>query len=231
MILDDTTMTGIAKGTDKTLKEYRQDVTQQFFLRRVISSEEEKLLKTSVKNLARSPKMANKADNLYKEILELKKLCKSYKINVKFQPNLARGLSYYNGSVFEIKAKGINESICSGGSYMINGIQSTGISFGLDRVSLVANVDTTRNTTLIVSLKKDKESIVLANKLRDKGISCSLFYGKPGKALDYANSQEIKYSVFVGDKEVKSKKFTLKNLDSGKEKKLSVDGLIKALRT
>ena len=71
MILDDTTMTGIAKGADKTLKEYRQDVTQQFFTRRVISSEEEKLLKTSVKNLARSPKMANKADNLYKEILEL----------------------------------------------------------------------------------------------------------------------------------------------------------------
>ena len=70
-MLDDTTMTGIAKGADKTLNDYRQDLTQQFFLRRIISSEEEQLLKTSVKNIAKSPKMANKADNLYKEILEL----------------------------------------------------------------------------------------------------------------------------------------------------------------
>jgi len=67
----------------------------------------------------------------YKEIKELKQICKNYGIEIKFQPTLARGLSYYNGSVFEIKTKGIRETLVAGGSFKVGDIQSTGISLVL----------------------------------------------------------------------------------------------------
>ena len=68
----------------------------------------------------------------YKDIKELKEYCNLYGIKVKFQPFLVRGLSYYNRNVFEIKVKGMKETITGGGAYMFNDVQCTGISFGLE---------------------------------------------------------------------------------------------------
>src|SRR3989344_3641910 len=78
--------------------------------------------------------------SFYKEIKELKRLCKSYEVKIEFKPFLARGLSYYNGTIFEIWSKELDVSLCSGGSYLINQIQSTGISFGLEPIFLLAKV-------------------------------------------------------------------------------------------
>ena len=80
----------------------------------------EKILSTFKK-----PKGYFKKYKAYSEISELKKYCDIYKIKINFQPSLARGLSYYTGNVFEIKTKDIKESIGAGGSYLVNGIQST----------------------------------------------------------------------------------------------------------
>ena len=66
-----------------------------------------------------------------------------------------------------------------------------------------------------------------AQKLRINGKSCVIFYGKPSKALDYANAYNIKKAIFVGEKEIKEKKFTVKNLKSGKEEKFSEKDLLK----
>lgn len=92
----------------------------------------------------------------YKEIIELMNYCKLFGTKVLFSPTIARGLSYYNGNVFEIKAEEVKletksssknkpetyfkETIVGGGSYMFEGIQCTGISFGLDRISAVADI-------------------------------------------------------------------------------------------
>ena len=152
----------------------------------------------------------------YKDIIELKKYCKFYNVNIEFQPSLARGLSYYNSSVFEIKSKEMKETIVAGGSYLINGIQSTGISFGLDRISNLAKIKSDKKQLLIVSLAQDEKAIKLANDLR-KEMVCSIFYGKPSKALSYANSKNISYVIFLGEKEVKAKKVKLKNMKTGKE--------------
>ena len=54
-------------------------------------------------------------------------------------------------------------------------------------------------------------------------------FGKPSKALDYANSKKINYAVFIGENEIKNKKYTLKDLVSGKENKLKELDLIKKL--
>jgi len=164
----------------------------------------------------------------YSEIKELKNYCKIYNLKVNFQPFLARGLSYYNGTIFEIKSD-LKETIAAGGSYLINNIQSTGISFGLDRIELIAKIKTSLNKTLIISLNQDKKSIALAEKLRDSNLVSDIYYGKPGKALDYANSKNIPFVIFVGNEEVKKEKYKLKNMNTGKEKLISEINLIKEL--
>jgi len=157
----------------------------------------------------------------YIEIEELKKYCKLYKVDVNFLPSLARGLSYYNGTVFEVKTKGVKDAIGGGGSYPVNNLQATGISFGFDRLSKLAKIKSEKETFLVVSLGQDKESIKLAQKLRKQGKTASLFYGKPSKALGYANSYNVGKVIFVGNKEVKSKKFKVKDMKTGKEKILT----------
>ncbi len=158
----------------------------------------------------------------YKKIISLIEYCKLYGVKVIFSPSVVRGLSYYNGSVFEIKAKGIKETIVAGGSYMINNTQSTGISFGLERLMKIAKIEREKEKYLIISLEEDKESIKIAQQLRIKGNIVSIFYGKPSKALEYANSYKINKVIFVGRKEIKSKRFKVKDMKTGKEKELKI---------
>lgn len=159
----------------------------------------------------------------YSEILELKKYCANFGVEVKFLPTLARGLSYYNGTIFEIKSKKFKETITAGGSYMFNGIQCSGISFGLDRLSMLLGIEADLDKFLVVSLKQDKKAISLAQKLRNEGKKVVLYYGKPSKALDYANSYSINNVVFVGADEIKKKKFMVKEMKSGRQKTLILE--------
>ena len=160
----------------------------------------------------------------YNEIKNLKKFCLLYNVKVNFQPFLARGLSYYNGSVFEVKSN-LKETIAGGGSYPVNGIQCTGISFGLERLALIAKIPLSNKKVLIISLNQDRQTLKLADKIRQLNIPTQIFYGKPTKALDYANSNNIPLAIFIGEEEVKSKKFKLKNMNTGKEKMISEDKL------
>ena len=166
----------------------------------------------------------------YKEIKELKKLCEIYKLKINFQPFLARGLSYYNSSIFEIKSTNFKETIAAGGSYMINNIQSTGISFGLDRLELLTKTKIPYKKILIISLNQDKSVIQLAEKMRSLNIPTEISYNKPSKALDYANSLNIPLVIFIGDEEVKTKKIKLKNMNTGKEKLISEKQLEKEIK-
>ena len=123
----------------------------------------------------------------------------------------------------------MKETLTAGGSYLVNGIQSTGISFGLDRLEMITKIIDEKKKVLIISLNQDKKSIELADKIRGLNVSCEIMYGKPGKALDYANSYKIPYVIFVGEEEVKKKKFKLKDMVSGKEKFVSEKDLGKEI--
>jgi len=158
----------------------------------------------------------------YKDIISLMDYCKIYGIKVLFSPTIVRGLSYYNGTVFEIKAKGIKETIIAGGSYIFNNVQCTGISFGLERLLPLAKLKTEKEKYIVVSLNQDREAIKLAQKLRGRGKSCMIYYGKPSKALDYANSNSIQNAIFIGEKEIKAGKFNVKDLKTGKETILKI---------
>jgi histidyl-tRNA synthetase len=162
----------------------------------------------------------------YKEIEELKKYCKPYKVKIKFSPFLVRGLSYYSGTVFEVKGE-IKETIFGGGSYNFNNTPSFGFGVSLERLESVSKLQEQKKQILIISLNQDEEAIKISEYLRDKKIPCSIFYGKPGKALDYANSKNIPKVIFIGEKEIKEKKFTLRDMKTGKEKKLSQQDLVK----
>jgi len=164
----------------------------------------------------------------YKDIIKLKKLCKLYGVNIKYSPFLARGLSYYNWIIFEIKSS-IKETIAAGGNYLINNIQSSGISFGLDRLELLVKTKYEDRRILIISLNQDKKAIQLAKKLREMKIPSQIFYGKIGRALEYANSYNFSYVIFIGDEEVKKKKIKIRNMKTGKERLLNGYELIKAI--
>ncbi len=168
-------------------------------------------------NIFKQPETFFKKYEAYKEIAELKKFCKYYNVKVNFLPSLVRGLSYYNGNVFEIKSKDMKETISAGGSYMINGIQATGISFGVDRLMLISTVERDANRMLILSIGEDEKAIELASKLREQGENVTMFYGKPTKALEYANSYGIGKVIFIGKEEIKKGKYKVKDMETGKE--------------
>jgi len=158
----------------------------------------------------------------YREIISLKEYCKLYGVNVLFSPTIVRGLSYYTGSVFEIKGKGVKETICAGGSYKIDGKNATGISFGLDRIAQLAKIKFEKEKFLVVSLEQDEEAIKIVRILRKQGKNASIFYGKPSKALEFANSYDYDNVIFVGEKEVKARRYRVKEMGSGRQKTLKL---------
>ncbi len=166
----------------------------------------------------------------YSEIKELIKYCNYYNTQIKFLPSLARGLSYYNGSVFEVKTKKMKETITGGGSFLFNNMQSTGLSFGLDRLSLLAEIDIRNKQTMILSLSEDEQAIKLAEKLRNNGQDCFITYGKISKALDYANKLQILYVIILGENEIKEKKVKFKNMETGEERLLTISEVVNELK-
>lgn len=183
----------------------------------------EKLLK-----IFEQPEKEFEKYNFYKEIKELKKICRMYGFNVEFKPFLARGLSYYNGSIFEIWSEELEVSLCGGGSYLIEGMQSTGITFGLEPISLLSKIKGDRTKVQIISIGQDDKAIQLAEKMRDKGISANLILDKSiGKAMDYANSKGVEKVIFVGKEETAKKKFKIKDMKTGKEEFLSESNVLK----
>ena len=166
----------------------------------------------------------------YKEIEELIKYCDYYGININFLPSLARGLSYYNGSIYEIKTKEMKESITGGGSFMFNGIQSTGISFGLDRLSKLAKIENKKEEIMIISIAQDEQAINITESLRKIGKDIIFSSEKISKALDYANAKKIEKVMIIGEDEIKKKKVKIKDMKSGNEKFVSIKDLIKKLK-
>ena len=168
------------------------------------------------------------------ELKELMETCSLYGIKPKFSSSLVRGFSYYTGNVFEVFSKEQKFSIASGGrydkkvgKYAGRDIPAVGISFGT--IVDYPKVEFAPTKAVVISIGKDKDSIKLLQDLRKNNIS-SLMQNKLTKALEYANSYSIPYAIFVGEKEVKSKKFKLRDMKSGKEQNLAKEKLIKLLQ-
>jgi len=182
-----------------------------------------------------------------KEIEELISMLNILKVNVDFDVSLARGLSYYTGTVIEVylKNSSIKTSVCAGGRYdeIIGSFlrkgeyPAVGISFGLDRIydAYVEKNKAGQKTVTkvyIVPIGTFNESLKIAEELRNENVKVDIdLIGKgPSKNLQYANALEIPYVLFVGEKELKQGKVKLKDMNSGKEQLMSAEELVAFLQ-
>lgn len=169
--------------------------------------------------------------------------------NVSLDLNLARGLNYYTGIIFEVVATDVKiGSICGGGRYDnltgvfgLPDVSGIGISFGLDRIYDVLEEKKLFPKNLSVNAEVlithfDEPSfihgITLLNNLRSQGISSVLYpdLSKINKQFNYANKIEVPYVIVIGEEEVKSKVYTLKEMKTGEQKSLEYTELIKLLK-
>ncbi|NPE26807.1 histidine--tRNA ligase [Methanococcoides sp. SA1] len=163
----------------------------------------------------------------YGEVEELIKYCKMFGVEVEFQATLARGLAYYNGTVFEVKADGLKGTVCGGGAYLVDQVQAFGFAFGLDRICMLSDIEGTGVEFMVLSLDEDEAAIEVASKLRENGRRVLLLMDKSiGKGLEYANAKGVGKVVFVGAEEVKSGKFKVKEMGSGEEEFFSMEKIL-----
>lgn len=158
-----------------------------------------------------------------------------------FTSSLARGQNYYTGNVFEVYAVGedMTSSIGGGGRYdnMVkefindgNEYPAVGISFGLSPIyEILKNRKEFKNDSIedfyIIPIGTESASLVLARRLRNKGykVDVEMKGKKVGKALDYANRNNIPYVIILGEDEVKSGKFKIKNMKDSTEIEILMD--------
>ena len=181
-------------------------------------------------------------------ILNMLKKC-PMKNKVELDLTLARGLSYYTGAIFEVKALDTQIGSISGGGRYDNltgifgmpGLSGVGISFGVDRIYDVLNAlnlypknSLQTSQVLFVNFGKDETAycMPILSQLRKKGIRAELFPddAKMKKQMNYANEKGIPYVVMAGSGEIQKGKIKLKDMATGKQRMLKADQLIDILK-
>ena len=176
-------------------------------------------------------------------ILDALNVC-GLKNQIDLDLTLARGLNYYTGAIFEVKALDVQiGSITGGGRYDnltgifgMPGLSGVGISFGADRIFDVLNAldlypkEAVSATKLLFINFGDKETaycMPIAQKCRQNGISCEVFpdKAKMKKQMAYANAKGIAFVALAGENEMAEGKITLKNMQTGEQKMLAPDEL------
>ena len=167
------------------------------------------------------------------------------KNEIQLDLTLARGLNYYTGAIFEVKALDVQiGSITGGGRYDnltgifgMPGISGVGISFGVDRIFDVLNAldcypkDAVNGTQLLFINFGEKETaycLPAVAKARAAGIRTEIFpdSSKMKKQMSYANAKQIPYVALAGENEMAEGKLTLKNMESGEQSLVTPDELI-----
>jgi histidyl-tRNA synthetase len=187
------------------------------------------------------------------ELELLLELLDCYGVDYTLNLGLARGLEYYTGMVFEIYETGgrlgAQNQICGGGSYRLaalfggDDIPLTGFAFGFDRLAEIFSVeekDLERRGVVVVPIRdKDadrevmKTAIRIATTLREfvpTHTHIDLMNRSLSAQLKYANTRHDSFAVLVGKNELKEANVTLRNLNTGEQEKLSVEGCVERLK-
>ena len=168
--------------------------------------------------------------------------------NLKFDITLARGLDYYTGAIFEVKANDVAMgSIGGGGRYNnltevfgVKNIPGIGISFGLDRIYLVMEElglfpDNSESTVKYLFANYGEteavEALKIIQKIRERGVSAELYpeSAKLKKQFTYAEKKGIPNLVFFGEQEISEGNITVKNLENSEQKTWSIDDFLNQL--
>ena len=164
-----------------------------------------------------------------------------YTLNVELDLSLARGLNYYTGAIFEVKANDFAiGSICGGGRYdNLTGIfgmpdvSGVGISFGADRIyDVMVGLDLfpaeigCSTKVLFVNLGEAEAmaSLCAVNELRSAGISAEIYpdSAKMKKQMEFANRRAIPYVAIIGSNELEQGVVTLKNMNTGEQNTVAI---------
>ena len=170
------------------------------------------------------------------------------KNEIQLDLTLARGLNYYTGAIFEVKALDVQiGSITGGGRYDnltgifgLPGLSGVGISFGADRIYDVLNqldlypkesVNTTKVLFINFGEKEADYCLPIIAKVRAAGIRAEIFpdSAKMKKQMSYANAMGIAFVVLAGENEMNEGKVTLKNMETGEQTLVTPEELIEKI--
>lgn len=168
---------------------------------------------------------------------------------IEFDVTLARGLNYYTGAIFEVKANGVKMgSICGGGRYDdltgvfgMKGMSGVGISFGADRIyDVITELDLfpdevdNRLDLLFVNFgtKEELHCLKLVKRMRIEGVSSELYPAsvKMKKQMKYANDRGVKYIALIGENEIEKNMLLIKDMETGNQLELSFDAAVAHLK-
>ena len=182
------------------------------------------------------------------EINEINNLIKEFNLEdcTLFSPTLARGLSIYTGIVFEFfdKKKRITSSLGGGGRYdkiitdfIDNGeiYPACGLSFGLEPIYAILKEEINKNSLvdcLVIPMNQDVEALKLTTKLRENNIKVILEMNKRKikKSFEFANKENIKYVIVVGEDEVNTGVVKVKNMTTGEQAESSLDQIANVIK-
>jgi histidyl-tRNA synthetase len=203
----------------------------------------------SLKTIFKDSETGQKGVTELEEVLSMVEVFGLPDTHLELDISLARGLSYYTGAIFEVKAHGVKiGSICGGGRYDnltgtfgMPGISGVGISFGIDRIYDVleelnlfpedAGIST---QVLITSFDKDtfRYGLPVLQTLRQHNIQAEIYPDTPKlkKQLDYANARKIPFVIVIGGDEMATGNLTFKDMNAGTQEKLTANEIVTKLK-
>ena len=183
-----------------------------------------------------------------KYILNVLSNLNTLKNEIQLDLTLARGLNYYTGAIFEVKALDVEiGSITGGGRYDnltgifgMPGLSGVGISFGADRIYDVLNTldlypkDSMNATQILFINFGERETVYclpIINKVRENGFRAEIYpdAAKMKKQMSYANAKQIPYVALAGENEMNEGKVMLKNMETGEQQLLTPDELLEVI--
>lgn len=188
-----------------------------------------------IKNVLKDSQVGLKGVEEVAYILDVLKTMQLHN-EIELDLTLARGLNYYTGAIFEVKAKDVSIGSITGGGRYDNltgifgkpGLSGVGISFGADRIYDVLNAldlypkETINSTQILFINFGEKETaycLPLVNEARSHGVSAEMYPDavKMKKQMSYANAKQIAFVAMAGENEMKENKITLKNMETGEQ--------------
>ncbi len=204
-----------------------------------------------LKQLLASSEIGLKGINEVETIINTVTICNLQSAICELDITLARGLNYYTGAIFEVKANvgTLTSSICGGGRYDdltgvfgLPNMSGVGISFGADRIYDVLNElnlypesVSTSTKLLFVTFGEAEQTycLPLLAKVRKAGINAELYpdaNAKMKKQMGYADDKKIPFVVIVGSDEMQNGMLTFKTMASGEQQKIVIDTIIEKLK-
>ncbi len=238
------------EGVINKLKEKNipdSSINQLKFFLELEGSNQDKI--KSIRAKFASNSISNDGVNLLEKIINTSQKFNLNNINLIFDLSLARGLSYYTGTIVEVSSPDeFNIGSIGGGGRYDNLVQENnprlsgfGISFGFDRIYLLLDelnlfpndLDISKSFLFLnFGYEKIDNLLVFVDQLRENNITCELYPSdiKIKKQMDYANQKGIDYVVIVGDEELNKNIFKLKEMSSGKEFSFDLDNIVSELK-